>query len=64
MTNEELNDAATKVCVVFGTSTQDKERVDIVKDVILSVYEQGRQLGKTQIINHFKVEIENLLFKG
>ena len=65
MNDNQLTAYADKIFTsVFCLDAENKSRdelTELIKKTVLEIYVDANKVGRNQILNHFKVEIENII---
>ncbi len=45
---------------IDGSKKTKQDQIELIKTIILKIAEDERRIGRMQVLNHFKAEIETL----
>ncbi len=64
MNNATLSEKADQIWSILNTIGNSKktkqEQIDLIKPLLIQIAEDERHIGRSQVLNHFKYEIDSL----
>ena len=64
MNNATLSEKADQIWSILNTIENSKktkqEQIDLIKPLLIQIGEDERHIGRSQVLNHFKCEIDSL----